>query len=364
MINGMFVRANATRFELDGARFGVNGANCYYASHRSDAMVEAVFQVAGGLGANVLRTWAFLDVAAPMAGAWFQAGPGHFNNGPNGLELLDRTIALAESRDIRLILPLVNHWDDFGGANQYCRWLGLSHREEFYANAKARAAYRAWVEHVLLRVNTRTNRQYRDEPAIMAWELANEPRCEIPGGREVLLDWAGEMSRFIKSLDGNHLVAFGDEGFFTRAGAGSHHDYNGSHGVDVEASMGIPTLDFGGCHLYPDYEPSVPPAEFGSRWIREHIEAGNRASKPMLIEEYGVKDRSMRDRIFDEWWTTIEQNQGAGAMLWMLASTGDDGELYPDYDGYTVYSAAEIPSVSGGKFSRRPASSPSSSAST
>jgi hypothetical protein len=31
--------------------------------------------------------------------------------------------------------------------------------------------------------------------------------------------------------------------------------------------------------------------------------------------------------------------------LWMVASTGDDGKPYPDYDGYTVYSGDEIPSV-------------------
>ena len=344
----MFVRTNATRFELNGQPYLVNGGNCYYAGFRSDLVVNAAFNLAANIGFNVLRMWAFLDVATPGDAAWFQSGPGLFNDGPNGLQLLDRVIQLAESHNLRLILPLVNHWDDFGGMNQYCRWLGLARREDFYTNADARAAYRQWVEHVLRRVNTLTNRQYRDEPSIMAWELANESRCEIPGGCEILLNWADEMSRFVKTLDGNHLVALGDEGFFRRAGAGGHHDYNGSHGVDVEASMGIPTLDFGGCHLYPSYEPNSDTTEFGSRWICEHIEAAGRANKPMLIEEYGVKNRAERDGIFGRWWNTIKQSGGAGGLLWMIASTGDDGQPYPDYDGYTVYSAAEIPSVTAG----------------
>lgn len=344
----MFVRTKATGFEVSGQPYLVNGGNCYYTAFRSDAMVNAVFTLASNIGFNVLRIWAFLDVAAPTSGAWFQAGPGQFNDGPNGLQLLDRAIELAEQRNIRLILPLVNHWDDFGGMNQYCHWLGLARREDFYTNDKARDAYRKWVEHVLLRVNTRTNRQYRDEPAIMAWELTNEARCEIPGGCEVLLKWAEEMSTFVKTLDTNHLLALGDEGFFRRAGAGNHHTYNGSHGVDVEASMGIPSLDFGGCHLYPDYEPNTATIEFGSRWIREHIEAARRANKPMLIEEYGVKNRTERDGIFRRWWETINDNGGAGGLLWMIASTGDDGQPYPDYDGYTVYSAGEIPSVMAG----------------
>src|ERR1700738_879107 len=101
----MFLRANATRFELNCQAFPVNGANCYYASHRSDAMVEAAFRLAGEIGFNVLRTWAFLDVQAPTDAPWFQSAPGHFNDGPNGLQLLDRAIDLAERQNLRLILP-------------------------------------------------------------------------------------------------------------------------------------------------------------------------------------------------------------------------------------------------------------------
>ena len=66
--------------------------------------------------------------------------------------------------------------------------------DAFYRHPAARAAYKAWVEALLTRRNTRTGRLYAEEPSVMAWELANEPRCEIPGGRDLLLDWIGEMS--------------------------------------------------------------------------------------------------------------------------------------------------------------------------
>lgn len=343
----MFVRAAGAGFELDGKPYRVNGANCYYAAHRGDSMTEAAFDLLARCGFNVLRTWAFLDVPEPRDFAWFQCGPGRYNDGPNGLELLDRTVAMAEQRGIRLILPLVNYWDDFGGLNQYCRWLGLERREDFYTSGQARDAYQRWVEHVLLRVNARTGRQYRDEPSILAWELANEPRCEIKDGCMVLRAWVAEMSSFVKSIDGNHLVGLGDEGFFRRAWAGRHHTYNGSHGVDSEALMGIGTLDFGTTHLYPDYEPDFTPTEFGSRWIREHIEAAARANKPMLIEEYGLKadPAGGRDPVFDAWWDTIEQCGGAGGLLWMVAAADENGQRYPDYDQYTVYECGEIPAV-------------------
>ena len=37
--------------------------------------------------------------------------------------------------------------------------------------------YKDWAATLIARVNTITGVAYRDEPAIFAWELANEPRC-------------------------------------------------------------------------------------------------------------------------------------------------------------------------------------------
>jgi mannan endo-1,4-beta-mannosidase len=83
--------------------------------------------------------------------------------------------------------------------------------------------------------------RYANEPTILAWELANEPRCKGSSGCAFLkinygiiltcfvcilrttsgtcntttvTNWISEMSAYIKSIDSNHLVAVGDEGFF------------------------------------------------------------------------------------------------------------------------------------------------------
>jgi len=48
----------------------------------------------------------------------------------------------------------------------------------------------------------------------MTWELANEPRCDSDPSGDTLVNWAAEISDFIKSVDGLHLVAVGDEGFY------------------------------------------------------------------------------------------------------------------------------------------------------
>lgn len=242
---------------------------------------------------------------------------------------------------------------------QCWRRFGLRSRDEFYRNDDVKQAYRDYIEHVLFRVNTVTGRRYTDEPAILAWELMNEPRCvgeeggPLQDGVDTLLSWMDEMSSFLKSLDGNHLVGVGDEGYFRRSGAGSNALYNGSHGVDSERILGLPTVDFGTCHLYPDFNAEEDASTFGARWIREHIEAGQRANKPMLIEEYGYKTagandddgKKQRDDVFHVWLDQVLQSDGSGALVWMIASVMEDGQLYPDYDHYTAYTAADVPSI-------------------
>jgi mannan endo-1,4-beta-mannosidase len=326
----VFVRSSGIQFSLNDQAFRVAGANNYYLGFESDSMVMPVLDLAVQMGLNTIRTWAFLDCASAVSGSvppnakdgvFFQyldstTGSPAYNDGPNGLERLDRTIFLAEEKGLRLILPLVNYWDDFGGVNQYLQWFGLTGRDQFYRNAEVKKAYRNCVEHILLRVNTRTGRQYRDEPAILAWELINEPRCvdasgsPLSDGIDTLLGWVDEMSSFVRSLDPNHLI--------------------------------------GVCHLYPDYSPAESPNVFGARWIREHIESGERANKPMIIEEYGLKIDSgaaAREVAYETWLEQVISSQGAGALVWMIASTGTDGRPCRDYDLYTIYSADDAPAV-------------------
>src|SRR5450432_1663653 len=109
-----FVRAAGVELTLGGQPFHVAGANNYYLGFESDAMVLPVFELAAKMGLNTLRTWAFLDcgLASPGStpsnaknGVYFHyknsaTNELEFNDGPNGLERLDRTIFLAEQQNM------------------------------------------------------------------------------------------------------------------------------------------------------------------------------------------------------------------------------------------------------------------------
>ncbi len=158
----------------------------------SDAVRRATLNDAKKLGANTIRSWAFLDSSAPASEqVSFQYLNGNRieqNDGPEGLARLDHLISSAEELNLKLILPLVNYWPDFGGMPMYLNWLGLSKEDptEFYRSGRARQAFQTWIDHVLNRRNLITGRFYCEEPAVLAWELANEPRCEGAGGRQML----------------------------------------------------------------------------------------------------------------------------------------------------------------------------------
>ena len=312
------------RFADNGSVFKIVGANNYYIGFATPAMRGAVIAAAKRIGLNALRATAFLD--SPWRGAYFQSwNPAtnrpEVNTGENGLQRLDHLIADAEQSGIRLILPLVNHWPDFGGMDQYVEWFHAGSRDDFYRDPAIREAYKSYANQILNRENTVTGRLYLDEPSILAWELANEPRCV---NAAVLIEWAREMSRWIKQNDPNHLLAVGDEGHIT------------------EPFLQIPEIDFGTFHLYPEASNQRDPV----RSITEHLTAGRDAGKPMLLEEYGITSKTGRNRIYSEWLRAIEEQDGAGDLAWMLASTDDEtGEPYPDYDGFAFYSAADVPSV-------------------
>lgn len=355
-----FVERKGRELHVGGAAFRVAGASNYYLMYKSRLMVDDVLETAAGAGFNVIRTWGALDIGnADDTGSirgkadgvyyhyWDGAAPA-FNDGPDGLQHLDYVIWKAGQLGLRLDIGFVNNWNDFGGMDQYVAWRGGQYHDEFYTDPVIRGWYKDWIAHLLQRVNPLTGLAYKDDPTILVWELANEPRCQAYGRyptsgtctTETLLAWADEMSRFVKSIDRKHLVSAGDEGFFCTPGATSAIE-DCSTGVDTVALADLPAMDVMSFHLYPDAWGQTDPA-FGKTWIERHIRAGKKIRERVMLGEFGILDKANRNKIYKEWTDTVLLNGGGGALYWMLAGKQDDGSLYPDYDGFTVYCPSPV----------------------
>ncbi len=197
------------------------------------------------------------DVTAPQNyGAYYQLwtnGTASFNYGDYGISRFDYVVESANKHNLRLIVSLTNNWDNYGGIDVYVSQLnpGGTH-DEFFVNATIIDAYKRYVKEFVSR--------YESNPTIFAWELANEPRCTGSLGGpapncdttgSTITKWAAEASAYIKSIDSNHLVAIGDEGWFQEADPSSY-PYAPGVGVNFTANLAIKTLDFGTFHSYPE----------------------------------------------------------------------------------------------------------------
>jgi mannan endo-1,4-beta-mannosidase len=362
-------------FEYQGRPFCFAGANNYYLTYKPRPMVDDVLQSARALGFPVMRMWGFVDVGSidgsvksidphsdgdgKKDGVYFQYWDSKqkrplYNEGPDGLQRLDYALAKAGELGLKLIVVLTNNWYDFGGMDQYLSWFGRSKHHEFYTAPEVRTAYKDYLAHLVNRRNTVNGKLYRDDPTIFSWELANEPRCKGTGPassgwtNSTIVEWVYEMTSYIRTLDPNHLISVGDEGFLDRGG--EHWAYRANDGVDHEAITAAPNVDFGTFHMYPeDWGATL---EWGQRWIIDHVAVARRLGKPTVLEEYGIKiarnDQGVitggleqRLRHYRLWNDAMLTHGGAASMVWILSGLDSGGGLYEDYDRYTTYRGDE-----------------------
>ncbi|KAL8738189.1 MAG: hypothetical protein Q9181_001002 [Wetmoreana brouardii] len=312
------------------------GTNTWWLGHLfSNDDVNLALSDIAATGYKVTRVWGFgtTNDASTSTDVYFQvlnSTGQYFNyNTRNGIARLDYAIAAAEQYGIKLILPLLNNFDDLGGINTYTNVYGGTH-QGFYTNTAAQNAYKKYIKFIVQR--------YKPSTAIFSWELCNEPRCS-GCDPSVITKWATEISAYIKSLDKKHMVSLGDEGWLTSTSSyvpnfENSYAYSGYEGVDFEKILAIPTIDYGTFHLYPNYWGYN--YSWGSTWIEQHNAIGKKAGKPVVLEEYAVPDGEDRLSIMGAWQdTVINKTSVAGDMMWQFGIKFPSGAQ--PLDNFAVY---------------------------
>jgi mannan endo-1,4-beta-mannosidase len=287
--------------------------NAYYlqeeaARGRLD-VVDETLAAAGAMGAKAVRAWAFND-DPNKHDTGIQRGPSVYSQ--RGLDGIARMIERARAHGIRLILPLVNYWNAYGGARQWLLWHGVADAVEgdvrFFTDERVRAHYASHVARMVA--------PYRDEPTVLAWELMNEPRG-VPA------DWVRFAARAVKAAAPNHLVGVGDEGEEWSSGL-----------LDCEE------LDLASCHFYPHKygHPRGSEAEAGVAWIEEHARLAAAAGKPLVVGEFGIANGAIpsekRLEAYRAWLRAAVDSPGvAGIGPWLFAYRSRP----PDWDEFTFY---------------------------
>ncbi|XP_057972944.1 mannan endo-1,4-beta-mannosidase 5-like [Malania oleifera] len=339
---------------MNGSPFLFNGFNSYWMMHvAADTAqrykVSNVFRDTAAAGLTICRTWAFSDGGyQPL-----QTLPGVYDE--HVFQALDFVISEARKYSIRLILSLSNNYNDFGGRAQYVNWarsagVRINGDDDFYTNPVVKDYYKNHVKRVLTRMNTITRVAYKDDPTIMAWELMNEPRCQVDPSGEILNRWVHEMASHVKSIDSKHLLEIGMEGFYG-ASMPSRKRYNpgGSQfGTDFIRNNQIKEIDFTTIHAYPDIwlsgQNDDSQMAFMRRWMWSHFKDSITAlKKPLVFAEFGKskKDAGFNMRGRDSFLTatysniySFARNGGAvgGGLVWQIMAEGMESYR----DGYEI----------------------------
>ncbi|PIN11618.1 Mannan endo-1,4-beta-mannosidase [Handroanthus impetiginosus] len=339
-----FVRTGDSHFVLHGSPFLFNGFNAYWMMNVASDPTE--------------RTWAFSDGGDRA----LQMSPGTYNE--QMFQGLDFVISEARNYGIRLILSFVNNYNDFGGRPQYAKWARnagaqIKSDDDFYTHPLIKSYYKNHVRRVVTRFNTISRIAYRDDPTIMAWELINEPRCQVDYSGRTINDWVQEMASFVKSLDNKHLLEVGLEGFYGDTMPERKQVNPGYQvGTDFISNNLVNEIDFATIHAYPDAwfssENENEQMGFMEKWMWNHWQdAKTILKKPLVIAEFGMSSKdsgfSLNERELymgnvyrDIYKYARTGGTMSGSLVWQLVAEGMDGY----HDGYEII-LSQRPSTAG-----------------
>lgn len=367
---GMFNPAQSQRadfIQVDGLHFKLKGKPYYFLGTNFWYGMNLGATGAGGDRARLIRELDRLEALGvknlrvlgagegPGTEPWrvkpsLQTSPGQYET--QVLEGLDFLLAEMKKREMHAVVCLNNFWAWSGGMSQYLAWADEEkipyHPPEeggswmryqrftssFYRNKKAQALFENHIRFLIGRVNSITGQAYKDDPTIMAWQLANEPRSFVNG--RTFRKWIDKTASLIKQLDPDHLVSLGGEGdadnFF--AGASFRNDQRSQH------------IDYLTMHIWVQnwnwYDPGSPDTfdkalKEAKDYIDDHTTMAKEMGKPVVLEEFGMaRDREAyrpltstenRDRYFREVFQqllNLSQNSEpvAGCNFWAWAGEG------------------------------------------
>ncbi|AWB65997.1 hypothetical protein C2869_05890 [Saccharobesus litoralis] len=334
LTTGSFVTTNGTQFMLDGKPWYFNGTNQYYLMYKPEPMAQDFFNRAEAVGLNAVRTWMFCNDEKTHDGVCINLQSGNsfvLSKAPSertaaeqafidrSFELFDNYVALAAEKNIRLVLSLADEWDYFGRITDYGP----------YTDMTGRAQFKAFITNLLNHTNQITGIAYKDDPTIMMWELANEPR--IANG---FADWVDDIASHIKSIAPQHLVSIGMESSFNFNSSGD--DYQTLKSLNAN-----PNIDAVSAHIYPTWWNMTDAQTVNNFELLAQL--GRELNKPTYIGEFswpanvirpvGQEDSAAyttgtieaglakRTQVFTDWYAVAWNNKDAigGMLSWQLS---------------------------------------------
>lgn len=353
-----FVQTNGVKFTIQNKVYSYLGANYWYGGYLAADTANNGYQRLceeldfvkshGITNLRVLFSGEGDDSYAYRISPSVQEKPEQYNE--TILRSFDIFLNEVSKRNMKVVLVLNNNWEWSGGMGQYLEWAGYANPilpktpnwdwdnycqyiSQFYSCDSCQVWYRKWIEKIVNRRNTINQKLYSNDDAIMAWQLANEPRPMKKSSIDDYKKWVGKTSQFIKSLDSNHLVSVGAEGII---------------GTAMDTSLfkeihSLPSIDYMTIHLWPKtwqwyngetiHSTTDTTLEKSKKYIELHSKLCQNINKPLVIEEFGLhRDESSfeensttqhRDKYYQYIFIIGKQNNIASYNFWGALANRD-----------------------------------------
>lgn len=250
----------------------------------------------------------------------------------DAFQCLDRVIALGREYDVRMIIPFIAS-QQFGGIKGVDEFSALSGKPagSFWTDEEVKADFKHFLNFILTRKNTVNGIVYKDDPAILAWQLGNEfgsyywDRGLEPAVWEPrILAWSLEMAAYIKSIDPNHLVM--------EAGGASKQAFIDDKNIDIISE-----------HLYEYWNKMAGKPWELSPFARE-ARALCKGKKPVMIDEFGLGSTENIEQLMQ----TIIDEDIVGGLMWSIRGHRRDGGWYYHNEGGTPVNSFHVPGFAAG----------------
>ncbi len=303
-----FVTVFRNGFFIDGKPYRYIGVNMWYAmnlgSEGPGGDRERLIRELDFLAERGIKNLRIMASSEGLSGEPFsvepalQQAPGVYDE--QLFAGLDFALSEMGKRGMKAVLCLTNYWEWTGGMSQYLNWAGhgdipygkksgisQEYTDDFYSDEQAVQLYFNHVETVINRLNTFTGVRYADDPAIMSWQLSNEPRGH--GNAQAYIKWVEKSADFIKSLDPDHLVSTGSEG--NTADVNDSQTYwqeiHSFENVDY-ATIHIWLYNWGWYDVYSGEGSYIMAGKLALDYIDDHMEMAAAFNKPVILEEFGL----------------------------------------------------------------------------
>ena len=326
-----FIKTSGDKFILNNNEFKFFGFNSYYLQSEAGEIerryiIDNVFKSAENIDVNVIRTWAFYESASFSNTSVIRKSPYEIQE--SGLVALDYVLQKARESGIYLILTLSNNYSAFGGIPRYITWANQTNlngsdnnsHNDFFTSDTIKQWFKFYIELLLNRTNTFSGTKYKDDPTIFSLEIMNE--AENPENDFIAIkNWYEEISSFIRSIDQNHLITTGENGYDVHSNLYSDVDlmYNGSHflvdgykGTSFYENSQLKNINYVSFHSYPNGWGLSEKA--GKTWIKDHYNIAEAFNKPCVLGEFGIKENKLS--VYDDWLEDIKRSSTKSAIVW------------------------------------------------